>query len=151
MLKEEGLSSNFQRETLFLGPSPYFSKHSNFQIFLRNFQVNFLKMPPVGKVLVGKIVPLMFHLRPQVKISILKSSKNSFSLNDKLYKHLKRKMHRDRTRASTLCWFCLIFSSFEHAKNLPIMGPDNTKNSSKSVIFSYLTMNNIIVRILLLL
>ncbi len=30
------------------------------------------------------------------------------------------------------------------------MGPNNTKNSSKSVIFSYLTMNNI-VRILLLL
>ncbi len=30
------------------------------------------------------------------------------------------------------------------------MGPQNTKNSSKSVIFSYLTMNDI-VRILLLL
>jgi len=58
--------------------------------------------------------------------------------------------HRDRTRASTLCCFCLIFFSFEHAKNLLIMGPNNTKNSSKSVIFSYLTMNNI-VRILLLL
>jgi len=33
-------------------------------------------------------------------------------------------------------------------KNLLIMGPNNTKNSSKNVIFSYLTMNNI-VRILL--
>jgi hypothetical protein len=30
------------------------------------------------------------------------------------------------------------------------MGPNNTKNTSKSVIFSYLTMNNI-VRILFLL
>ncbi len=40
--------------------------------------------------------------------------------------------HWDRTRASTL------FSSFEHQKNLLIMGPNNTKNSSKSVIFSYL-------------
>jgi hypothetical protein len=57
--------------------------------------------------------------------------------------------HRDRTRASTLSCFCLFFfSSFEHAKNLLIMGPNNTKDSSKSVIFSYLTMNNI-VRILL--
>ncbi len=28
-----------------------------------------------------------------------------------------------------------IFSSFEHAKNLLIMGPNNTKNSSKSLIF----------------
>ncbi len=52
--------------------------------------------------------------------------------------------HRDRTRASTHCCFCLFFSSFEHAKNLLIMGPNNTKNSSKSVIFSYLTMNNIV-------
>jgi len=41
-----------------------------------------------------------------------------------------------------------IFFSFEHAKNLLIMGPNNTKNSSKSVIFSYLDN---IVRILLLL
>ncbi len=57
--------------------------------------------------------------------------------------------HRDRIRASTLCCFGLfIFSSFERAKNLLIMGPNNTKNSSKSVHFSYLTMNNI-VRILL--
>ncbi len=46
--------------------------------------------------------------------------------------------------------FVYFFSSFEHAKNLLIMGPNNTKNSSKSVIFTYLTMNNI-VRILLLL
>jgi hypothetical protein len=45
--------------------------------------------------------------------------------------------------------FCLFIPSFEHAKNLLIMGPNNTKNSSKSVIFSYLTMNDI-VRILLL-
>ncbi len=59
-------------------------------------------------------------------------------------------VHRDRARASTLCCFCLFFSSFEHAKNLLIMGPNKPKNSSKSVIFSYLTMNNI-VRILLLL
>jgi hypothetical protein len=58
--------------------------------------------------------------------------------------------HRDGTRASTLCCFCLFFSSFDHAKNLLIMGPNNTKNSSKSVIFSYSTMTNI-VRILLLL
>ncbi len=42
------------------------------------------------------------------------------------------------------------FSSFEHEKNLLIMGPNNTKNSLKSVISSYLTMSNI-VRILLLL
>jgi hypothetical protein len=42
----------------------------------------------------------------------------------------------------------LVFFSFEHAKNLLIIGPNITKNSSKSVIFSYLTMNNI-VRILL--
>ena len=54
--------------------------------------------------------------------------------------------HRDRTRASTLCFP----PSFEHAKNLLIMGPKNIKNSSKSVISSYLTLNNI-VRILLLL
>ncbi len=59
-------------------------------------------------------------------------------------------VQRDRTRASTLWFFCLFFSSFEDAKNLLIMGPNNTKNSSKSVIFSYLTMHNI-VRILLLL
>jgi len=31
------------------------------------------------------------------------------------------------------------------------MGPNNTKNSSKSVIFSYLTMNNIVRMLLLLL
>jgi hypothetical protein len=55
--------------------------------------------------------------------------------------------HRDRTQASTRCCFCLFFSTFEHAKNLLIMYPNNTENSSKSVIFSYLTMNNI-VRIL---
>ena len=35
-----------------------------------------------------------------------------------------------RTRARTLCCFGLFFSSFEHAKNLLIMGPNNTKNSS---------------------
>ncbi len=58
--------------------------------------------------------------------------------------------HRDKTRAHTLCCFCLFSSSFEHAKNLLIMAPDSTKNSSKSVIFSYTIMNNI-VRILLLL
>jgi hypothetical protein len=61
-------------------------------------------------------------------------------------------VHRDRTRASTLCCFSF-FSSFEHAKNLMIMGPNranNTKNSSKSVISSYFILNNI-VRILLLL
>jgi hypothetical protein len=51
--------------------------------------------------------------------------------------------------ASTLCSFFKFFSSFEHAKHLLIMGLDNTKNSSKSVILSYLTMNSI-VRILLL-
>jgi hypothetical protein len=42
------------------------------------------------------------------------------------------------------------FPSFEHAKNLLIMGPNNTKNSLKSVIFSYLTMNNIVSILLLL-
>ncbi len=31
--------------------------------------------------------------------------------------------------------FVYFFPSFEHAKNLLIMGPNNTKNSSKSVIF----------------
>ncbi len=46
--------------------------------------------------------------------------------------------------------FVYFFSSFEHAKNLLIMGPNSTKNSSKCVIFSYLTMNTI-VRILILL
>jgi hypothetical protein len=46
--------------------------------------------------------------------------------------------------------FVSFFSSFEHAKNLLILGPNNTKNSSKNVIFLYLTINNI-VRILLLL
>jgi len=46
--------------------------------------------------------------------------------------------------------FVNFFSSFEHVKNLLIMGPNNNKNSSKSVIFTYLIMNNI-VRILLLL
>jgi hypothetical protein len=35
------------------------------------------------------------------------------------------------------------FSSFEHAKNLLIMGPNNTKNSSKSVIFSYVTLSTL--------
>ncbi len=35
------------------------------------------------------------------------------------------------------------FSSFEHVKSLLIIGPNNTKNI-KSVIFSYLTMNNIV-------
>ncbi len=39
--------------------------------------------------------------------------------------------HRDRTRASTLCFlFLILFSSFEHVKSLLIMGPNNTKNSS---------------------
>ncbi len=38
--------------------------------------------------------------------------------------------HRDRTRASTLCYFILFFSSFEHVKSLLIMGPNYTKNSS---------------------
>ncbi len=37
--------------------------------------------------------------------------------------------------------FLFIFSSFEHVKSLLFMEPNNTKNSSKSVIFSYLTMN----------
>ena len=40
--------------------------------------------------------------------------------------------------------FVKTFSSFEHVKSLLIMGPNNSKNSSKSVIFSYLTMNNIV-------
>jgi hypothetical protein len=39
-------------------------------------------------------------------------------------------VHRDRTRASTLCFILFFFASFEHVKSLLIMGPDNTKNSS---------------------
>ncbi len=36
--------------------------------------------------------------------------------------------HRDRTRASTLCFFILFyFSTFEHVKSLLIMGPSSTK------------------------
>ncbi len=67
-------------------------------------------------------------------------------LNVTTYTYVPGYHHRDRTRASTLlCFcFCLFFSSFEHVKSLLIMGPNNTKNSSKSVIFSYLTMNNIV-------
>ncbi len=53
--------------------------------------------------------------------------------------------HRDRTRTSTLNCFCLFFPHLNMQKTCP----NNTKNSLKSVIFSYLTMNN--VRILLLL
>ncbi len=48
--------------------------------------------------------------------------------------------HRDRTRARTLCCFGLFFSSFEHAKNLLIMSPNNTKNSTLKcdfLIFNY--------------
>jgi hypothetical protein len=41
---------------------------------------------------------------------------------------LVTRAHRDRTRACMLCCFGLIFSSFEHAKNLLIMGPNNTKD-----------------------
>ncbi len=48
--------------------------------------------------------------------------------------------HRDRTRACTLCCFSLFFSSFEHAKNVLIMGPNNTKNCSLKLIFSYFNM-----------
>jgi hypothetical protein len=47
--------------------------------------------------------------------------------------------HRERTRASTLCCFGF-FPSFEHAKNLLIMGQNNTKNSSFKcdfLIFNY--------------
>ncbi len=41
------------------------------------------------------------------------------------------KWHKDRTRASTLCFFILFyFSSVEHVKSLLIMGPNNTKNTS---------------------
>jgi hypothetical protein len=48
--------------------------------------------------------------------------------------------HRDRTTARTFCCFGLFFSSFEHAKNLLIMGPNNTKNLSLKcdfLIFNY--------------
>jgi hypothetical protein len=39
--------------------------------------------------------------------------------------------HRDRTRASTLCfYFILFFSAFEHVKSLLIMSPNDIKNSS---------------------
>ena len=46
--------------------------------------------------------------------------------------------------------FVYFFPHLNMQKNVLFMGPNNTKNSSKSVIFSYLTMNNI-VRILFLL
>jgi hypothetical protein len=39
---------------------------------------------------------------------------------------LRTKKHRDRTRASTLCFF-YGFSSFEHVKGLLIMGPKTLK------------------------
>ncbi len=55
----------------------------------------------------------------------------------------------DSTRASTLVVFVYFFPRL-NTQNTLIMGPNNTKNSSKSVIFSYLTMNNI-VKILFLL
>ncbi len=45
--------------------------------------------------------------------------------------------HRDRTRARTLSCIFLFFSSFEHAKNLLIMGPNNTKTHQK-VWFSHI-------------
>ncbi len=38
--------------------------------------------------------------------------------------------HRDRTRASALCFFILFFCTFEHVKSLLIMDPNNIKNSS---------------------
>ena len=39
--------------------------------------------------------------------------------------------HRDRTRASTLCfYFILFFSEFENVKSLLIMGPNDIKNLS---------------------
>jgi hypothetical protein len=44
--------------------------------------------------------------------------------------------------------FVYFFPHLNMQKNLLIMGPNNTKNSSKSVIFSYLVINNF-VRILL--
>jgi hypothetical protein len=34
---------------------------------------------------------------------------------------------KDISRASTLCYFILFFSTFEHVKSLLIMGPNNTK------------------------
>jgi hypothetical protein len=46
--------------------------------------------------------------------------------------------------------FVYFFPHLNMQKNLLIMGLDNTKNSSRSVISSYLTLNNI-GRILLLL
>jgi hypothetical protein len=46
--------------------------------------------------------------------------------------------------------FVYFFPHLNMQKNLMITGYNNTKNSSNSVIYSYLTMNNI-VRILLLL
>jgi len=57
-------------------------------------------------------------------------------------------IHRDRTRASTLC--CYVFFLIWTCKKPADCGPQQHKNSWKSVIFSYLTMNNI-VRILHLL
>ena len=46
--------------------------------------------------------------------------------------------YRDRTRASTLCCFCLFFPSFECSKNLLIMIPNNTKTHQKVWFFHIL-------------
>ncbi len=87
-------------------------------------------------------------------------SKHSWWANLSLYKHWAKQqltkfhcnfenflsqslcnVHRDRTRANTLCFLFLFFiSSFEHVKSLLIMVPINTKTVHKNVILSYSTM-----------
>ena len=47
-------------------------------------------------------------------------------------------LHRDRNRACVLCCWVYIFFPFEHAKNLLIMGPNNTKNCSLKCDFSHI-------------
>ncbi len=50
-------------------------------------------------------------------------------------------IYRDRTTASTLCCFCLFFPLIWTCKKSADYGPNNTKNSSKSVIFSWITLS----------
>ncbi len=64
----------------------------------------------------------------QLKKKLAQKSSKACSCNQDLPR-IHERILRDRTRAHTLCFF-LFFSSFEHAKNLLIMGPNNTKISS---------------------
>ena len=45
--------------------------------------------------------------------------------------------HRDRTRASTVCCFCLFFSSFEHAKTCWLWTPTILKTHQKCDFFIF--------------